>query len=145
MQILSFICPKEYSILKQNLIVVLRVVLTSKVLISTACSAALLVLFLATSTRLLTKTLVRAYINNTAGIYCGHRWTDFLQCFDLRYNGRDSFLTHSLGITWTEETLFEYLLNPKKYIPKTKMNFPGFKSEQDRADVIAYLKTESSA
>lgn len=45
-----------------------------------------------------------------------------------------------LGITWTEETLFEYLLNPKKYIPKTKMNFPGFKSEQDRADCIAYMK-----
>ncbi len=48
------------------------------------------------------------------------------------------------GITWTEETLFEYLLNPKKYIPKTKMNFPGFKSEQDRADVIVYLKKETS-
>jgi len=46
----------------------------------------------------------------------------------------------SSGVTWGEDTLFEYLLNPKKYIPKTKMNFPGFKSPQDRADVIAYLK-----
>jgi len=44
------------------------------------------------------------------------------------------------GVTWNEETLFEYLENPKKFIPKTKMAFPGFKSEQDRADVIAYLK-----
>jgi len=44
------------------------------------------------------------------------------------------------GVTWKEETLFEYLENPKKYIPKTKMNFPGFKKEQDRADVISYLK-----
>ena len=43
------------------------------------------------------------------------------------------------GITWSEETLFEYLLNPKKYIPKTKMNFPGFKSEQDRSDVISLI------
>jgi cytochrome c len=48
------------------------------------------------------------------------------------------------GVVWSEETLFEYLLNPKKYIPKTKMNFPGFKSEQDRADVIAYLKKVTS-
>lgn len=47
------------------------------------------------------------------------------------------------GITWGDSTLFEYLENPKKYIPKTKMAFPGFKSEQDRADVIAYLKVSS--
>lgn len=32
-----------------------------------------------------------------------------------------------------------YLENPKKYIPKTKMAFPGFKSADDRNDVIAYL------
>lgn len=29
-------------------------------------------------------------------------------------------------------------------IPKTKMAFPGFKSEQDRKDVIAYLKKVTS-
>jgi len=44
------------------------------------------------------------------------------------------------GVTWGEETLFEYLENPKKYIPGTKMAFAGFKKPQDRADVIAYLK-----
>eukprot|EP00020_Sapocribrum_chincoteaguense_P010523 CAMPEP_0170730520 /NCGR_PEP_ID=MMETSP0437-20130122/576_1 /TAXON_ID=0 /ORGANISM="Sexangularia sp." /LENGTH=108 /DNA_ID=CAMNT_0011068723 /DNA_START=44 /DNA_END=370 /DNA_ORIENTATION=+ len=44
------------------------------------------------------------------------------------------------GITWGEEELFQYLLNPKKYIPKTKMAFPGFKKEGDRNDVIAYMK-----
>jgi cytochrome c len=33
------------------------------------------------------------------------------------------------------------LENPKKYIPKTKMAFPGFKSAEDRNDVIAYLHT----
>jgi hypothetical protein len=49
-----------------------------------------------------------------------------------------------VGVTWNEQTLFDYLLNPKKFIPKTKMNFPGFKSEQDRADVIAYLKKATS-
>ncbi|KAF0468902.1 cytochrome c [Gigaspora margarita] len=44
------------------------------------------------------------------------------------------------GITWGEDTLFDYLENPKKYIPGTKMAFAGFKKEQDRNDVIAYLK-----
>lgn len=44
------------------------------------------------------------------------------------------------NIVWSEETLYEYLLNPKKYIPGTKMVFAGLKKEQDRADIIAYLK-----
>eukprot|EP01025_Chloroclados_australasicus_P009874 TRINITY_DN13834_c0_g1_i1.p2 TRINITY_DN13834_c0_g1~~TRINITY_DN13834_c0_g1_i1.p2 ORF type:complete len:114 (-),score=20.69 TRINITY_DN13834_c0_g1_i1:253-594(-) len=44
------------------------------------------------------------------------------------------------AITWSDETLFEYLINPKKYIPGTKMVFAGLKKSSDRADLIAYLK-----
>lgn len=44
------------------------------------------------------------------------------------------------AITWNETTLYEYLLNPKKYIPGTKMVFAGLKKPEDRADLIAYLK-----
>ncbi|KAG8689412.1 iso-1-cytochrome c [Ceratobasidium sp. 428] len=44
------------------------------------------------------------------------------------------------GITWDENTLFEYLENPKKYIPGTKMAFAGLKKEKDRNDLIAHLK-----
>lgn len=50
----------------------------------------------------------------------------------------------SKGITWTEQTLFEYLENPKKYIPGTKMAFAGLKKPQERADIIAYLKDAGS-
>lgn len=45
-----------------------------------------------------------------------------------------------LGITWNKDTLFEYLENPKKYIPGTKMVFAGLKKPQERADLIAYLE-----
>ena len=43
------------------------------------------------------------------------------------------------GIVWTEDKLFEYLLDPGKYIKGTKMIFAGIKKESERKDLIAYL------
>jgi cytochrome c len=45
------------------------------------------------------------------------------------------------GQTWTEEDLDKYLTNPRKFLPGNKMAFVGLKKADDRADVIAYLKT----
>uniref|UniRef100_A0A8C5KT69 Cytochrome c domain-containing protein n=1 Tax=Jaculus jaculus TaxID=51337 RepID=A0A8C5KT69_JACJA len=42
-------------------------------------------------------------------------------------------------ISWGEDTLMEYLENPKKYIPETTMTFAGIKKKGERADLIAYL------
>lgn len=47
------------------------------------------------------------------------------------------------GITWTPEKLFQYLENPQRVVPGTKMAFPGYPDPQTRADVIAYLKQNS--
>jgi cytochrome c len=46
------------------------------------------------------------------------------------------------GITWTPEKLFQYLENPQRVIPGTKMAFAGLAQPQDRADVIAYLQSD---
>lgn len=46
------------------------------------------------------------------------------------------------GITWTPEKLFQYLENPQRVIPGTKMAFAGLPKPQDRADVIAYLQSD---
>jgi cytochrome c2 len=45
------------------------------------------------------------------------------------------------GLVWTEEEMFKYLADPRAYMPGNKMAFAGLKDEQDRKDVIAYLKT----
>ncbi len=47
------------------------------------------------------------------------------------------------GLVWTEDVLFKYLENPLVFMPGTKMAFAGLKDEQDRKDLIAYLKTFS--
>ncbi|WFD38566.1 iso-1-cytochrome c [Malassezia japonica] len=44
------------------------------------------------------------------------------------------------GVTWDEETLFEYLENPKKYIPGTKMAFAGLKKDKDRDNLITFMR-----
>ncbi len=44
------------------------------------------------------------------------------------------------GLVWTEENLMAYLENPRKFMPGTKMAFAGLRDEQERKDVIAFLK-----
>jgi cytochrome c len=45
------------------------------------------------------------------------------------------------GLTWTYENLDAFLASPKTLIPGTAMGFPGLPVPQERADVIAYLRT----
>jgi cytochrome c len=44
------------------------------------------------------------------------------------------------GAVWDEATLDAFLKKPKDVIKKTKMSFAGLKKDEDRADVIAYMK-----
>jgi cytochrome c len=43
--------------------------------------------------------------------------------------------------TWNEDTLSDYLTNPRQKIPGVKMMFPGLPNQSDRDNVIAYLAT----
>jgi cytochrome c len=54
------------------------------------------------------------------------------------YNYTDAM--KNSGFTWDEATLDKYLVNPRKVVPGTRMVFVGLPKEQDRLDVIAYLK-----
>ncbi|NRG16550.1 cytochrome c family protein [Rhizobiales bacterium] len=44
---------------------------------------------------------------------------------------------------WTYEQLDHFLTNPRGYIDGTTMSFAGIKKPEDRADVIAYLRSLS--
>jgi cytochrome c len=46
----------------------------------------------------------------------------------------------SQGFVWTEENLNKYLTNVRDVVAHGKMVFPGLKDDQDRQDLIAYLK-----
>ena len=47
------------------------------------------------------------------------------------------------GKIWTYEELYRYLYSPKSYVPGTKMAFAGLKKDEERANLIAYLRTFS--
>jgi len=49
------------------------------------------------------------------------------------------------GLTWNEQTLADYLENPRKKVVGTKMTYAGLAKPQDRANVIAYLKKAGAA
>ncbi len=44
---------------------------------------------------------------------------------------------------WDYEHLDEFLANPKAYVPGTKMAYAGMRKPEDRADLIAYMRTLS--
>ena len=67
-------------------------------------------------------------IGRTAGTRRGFRYSKAMKAYGAS------------GIVWSEDTLNAYLAAPRKVVKGTKMAFPGLKKEQQRADVIAYLK-----
>ena len=44
------------------------------------------------------------------------------------------------GIVWDEETIAEYVADPKAFVPGNRMAFPGLKKEEDITNLLAYLK-----
>lgn len=58
--------------------------------------------------------------------------------------GRYSDAMKDADITWDEETVKQYVKDPRGYIPGNIMAFPGLKDEEDLENLIAYLKEATS-
>ena len=89
-----------------------------------------------------------------------------ISCHSVEENGRDKIgpnLWHVFGrkagtkpdfkysdavkksdVTWNDATMDEWISNPMKFIPGTKMAFRGIDKEENRKALIAYLKRETS-
>lgn len=48
------------------------------------------------------------------------------------------------GLVWTEADIAEYLVKPRSKVKGTKMSFAGLKNEEDIANVIAYMASQST-
>lgn len=71
---------------------------------------------------------LQGVFGRTAGTVEGFKYSE-----SMIQHGKD-------GLVWSADTISEYLANPKGYIPKNKMAYPGLKKPEERADVIAYLE-----
>jgi len=49
----------------------------------------------------------------------------------------------ALGGTWEWEKMNHWVKAPKEVVPKTKMGFPGLGKPEDRANLLAYINTQS--
>ena len=60
---------------------------------------------------------------------------------DYKYS-EDMKAYAATGAVWDEAALQSYLEKPKAVVAKTKMAFAGLNKEDERTDLIAYLKTK---
>lgn len=58
---------------------------------------------------------------------------------------RYSDVVKESGIVWSAETLEEWLVKPKDFLPGNKMAFAGVRKESDRKALITYLQAETAA
>jgi cytochrome c len=73
--------------------------------------------------------VLNGVVGRPAGAYPGFRYSSAMR---------------KSGLTWDAATLTEYLRTPDKVVPGTKMAFAGLASDEDLANVIAYLKQQTA-
>ncbi|MCH8491474.1 MAG: cytochrome c family protein, partial [Oceanicaulis sp.] len=48
------------------------------------------------------------------------------------------------GAQWLFENMYDYLENPRGYVPGTSMSFAGLRNQDDRIPLIAYMRNQDS-
>jgi cytochrome c len=69
-------------------------------------------------------------VGRPAGVVPGYEYSDAMKRSKL---------------VWNEKTLDRFLAEPLKVVPGTTMTYAGVPDENERADLIAYLKRETAS
>jgi cytochrome c len=69
-------------------------------------------------------------MGRTAGTHAGFSYTDAMQGY---------------AKPWGLDNMYDYLENPKAYVPGTSMSFAGLKKQEDRVAIVAYLRSLSDS
>lgn len=64
---------------------------------------------------------------------------DWAAIEDFRYSDSHLEAGEAQGGKWTVAVMTEYLANPRAMVPRTRMAFGGLRTDDDIANVIAYL------
>ncbi|MFW6412976.1 MAG: c-type cytochrome [Oceanicaulis sp.] len=48
------------------------------------------------------------------------------------------------GVEWLYQNMYDYLESPRQYVPGTAMSFAGLRDQQDRINIIAYMRSLSN-
>ena len=51
---------------------------------------------------------------------------------------------HDAGEIWTYEALWAFLQNPREWAPGNRMTYAGVRDEDDKAAIIAYMRSLSN-
>ena len=70
--------------------------------------------------------------DRAAGASDGYRYSDGMQ------------RAAAGGLVWNYETLDAFIEDPRSLVSRTRMSFRGFDDQQDRDDLLAYLRTFSA-
>lgn len=67
---------------------------------------------------------------------------DIASVSDFKYSS--AMVAYGEGKQWTFEEMNGFIFKPKDWIKGTAMGFVGLKSDQDRADLLAYMNQQSA-
>ncbi|TAL01182.1 MAG: cytochrome c family protein [Rhodospirillaceae bacterium] len=70
-------------------------------------------------------------------------WGVFGSKAGAKPNFKYSDALKNAGVTWSDETMNQWLASPKDFLPGTKMAFRGIDNEANRSALIAYLKQQT--
>jgi len=63
----------------------------------------------------------------------------------FNYSGAMEEYAQGGAVAWGFQNMYDYLESPRRYVPGTAMSFAGLRNQEDRINLIAYMRSLSNA